>query len=179
LDRKNIDIINYSLFLNGNNLKSFGPIKKKVNKYFYYLNYSSIKHKARLYYVKKNNIFCHIFIISYPSIIKKKLFCKIIKTNDPFIKRWPKNTPFNFEKGPKDYHWLPLKYAIPRFEIFSSIDDNGGVKGTSLIEKGKYKVFSKKRITYANNITFNYKKTFIINIREILNRFYAFLFFKN
>lgn len=181
LNKKKIDLINYSLFLNGNNIKSFKNIRLIEQKRYYHLHYDINLHKKRLEYVKKKKIKCHIFIISLPSIFRKKLFKKVINANDPLIKRWPRETPFNIEKGPKDFHWLPFNYALPKQELFNSIDDNGGLKGASLIEKGAYKAISLKRTTYSSNISLVYKITLFILIREIINKIYSIVLtkFKN
>ena len=178
LEKKKIDLINYSLFLNGNTLKSFKNIKLKKEKRYYYLCYNINLHKKRLEYVKRKKLPCHIFIISLPSIFKKNLFQKVIKAKDPLIKRWPKKTPFNIEKGPKDFHWLPFNYALPKKEIFNSIDDNGGVKGSSLIEKGFYKSSSYNRSTYSSNIGLKHRINLLIFIREFINKIYAILTYK-
>lgn len=79
-----------------------------------------------------------VFIISACSIFKKELFNRIVSADDPVEKRWPKETPFDFEKGPTDIHWLPLRVALPRQELFASIDDDHVHPGSCLISRGLY-----------------------------------------
>ncbi|NQU32110.1 MAG: hypothetical protein HQ521_02650 [Bacteroidetes bacterium] len=58
--------------------------------------------------------------------------------NDPKLRRWPKETPFDFEKNDKDLHWLPIKMAISKDELFACIDDDNGIPGYSLQSRGLY-----------------------------------------
>lgn len=76
-------------------------------------------------------------LISFASIIKKKLFDIIIDDRGS-EQRWPKMTPFDFEKAPTDTKWLPLRRANPKDELFASIDDDLGVVGSSLQSRGLY-----------------------------------------
>lgn len=78
------------------------------------------------------------WIITAISFVKNSLFKKIISTDDPIPPRWPKETPFDFEKEPFDTHWLPLVIGIPREEYFVAIDDDMGCEGYSLISRGLY-----------------------------------------
>lgn len=78
------------------------------------------------------------YIISLPSFFSKKLFFKILKKNDPKFRRWPKETPFDFEKKHHDTHWLPLRMSIPKFELFACLDDDNSVDGYSLQSRGLY-----------------------------------------
>ena len=58
--------------------------------------------------------------------------------NDPILRRWPKETPFDFEKKLKDIHWLPFRMSISKDELFACIDDDNGIKGYSLHSRGLY-----------------------------------------
>lgn len=78
------------------------------------------------------------FLISMPSIFSQRLFKKIVLTDDPRLRRWPKETPFDFEKKGTDFHWLPLRMAISRQELFACIDDDNGVPDYSLQARGLY-----------------------------------------
>jgi len=89
-----------------------------------------------------------VFIIAACSIFKKDLFSRIVLADDPVEKRWPRETPFDFEKGPTDVHWLPLKVALPRQELFASIDDDHVHPGSCLISRGLYPC-REQRQTYA------------------------------
>ena len=85
------------------------------------------------------------YLISCPTIIKRQLFARIILADDPIPRRWPKETPFDFEKAPFDVHWLPLKTALPRQELFASIDDDLGFTGYCLQSRGLYPVREKRK----------------------------------
>jgi len=89
-----------------------------------------------------------VFIIAACAIFKNELFRKIVLRDDPLPKRWPKETPFDFEKGPLDVHWLPLKVALMKKELFASIDDDHVHPGSSLISRGLYP-FREQRQSYA------------------------------
>ena len=78
------------------------------------------------------------YIISAASICKLSLFSKIVLSDDPIPRRWPIETPFDFEKAPNDTHWLPIKVALPRQEVFASIDCDHGCDGYSLQSRGLY-----------------------------------------
>ena len=77
-------------------------------------------------------------MISAVSISKNSFFKKIILSNYPIIKRWPKETPFDFEKRTTDKEFLPFNLSLPNFELFASIDDDAGLKNTSLISRELY-----------------------------------------
>jgi hypothetical protein len=47
-------------------------------------------------------------------------------------------TPFNLERNQYRTELLPLRYAIPRQELFACIDDDNAVPGSSLISQGLY-----------------------------------------
>ena len=66
-----------------------------------------------------------MYIISLLGIFSNSLFKRIITTGPPLFRVYPKKTPLDFEKGGYETEWLPLKYAIPKFELFASIDDGG------------------------------------------------------
>jgi hypothetical protein len=89
------------------------------------------------------------YLIAFPSIQKISLFKKIILAGPPKIgKPWPKETPFDFEKRPTDTQWLPIKVALPKQELFASIDDDGGCEGYCLQARGLYPM-REKRKSYA------------------------------
>jgi len=41
-----------------------------------------------------------------------------------FLRNYTKFLPFSFEKRPDDLQWLPIRYALPKYELFASIDAN-------------------------------------------------------
>ena len=56
------------------------------------------------------------------------------------MRRYPKDTPFDFEKLSNDTWVLPFKIGIPKFEMFSSVDDDNRYYGSSLISRKLYPV---------------------------------------
>lgn len=76
------------------------------------------------------------YLISYISIMSTNLFKRVLFENNRF--RWPKETPFDFEIEPDNIKWLPLRRAVPRYEVFAQIDDDHGVPGSCLISRGAY-----------------------------------------
>ena len=191
--RKNsIDYLVYSWFHNGDNLKSILSIEHKEDNNIIYTNYDRNNHNQRIKLAKKNSLTISSYVISATAVFNKKLFIKLIKKNDPLLKRWNKNTPFDFEKNSNDIHWLPFKYAVSNKEIFAPIDDNHGQLGYSLIDRGLYKERKSRRelieirqknidLTYKVNINHSKIKIFLfytkIYIREFINNFYSKLFF--
>lgn len=127
-----IDIINYThpYIINKNNKKF------KQNNIF----------KYKIIFKKEyKKLFSTKYIISYGSIIKKKLFFKIILDNNYEI--WNKKTPFGFEKNSWQTNWLPLKIGYLKNEIFASIDDDNNPDFKSLQSRGLYPIRIKRRTT--------------------------------
>jgi len=126
--------------LNLNNIKI---IEKKTGKYFY--------------------------TVSAVSISSLFFFKKIINTNYPILKRWPKETPFDFEKRSTDLIFLPFRLAIPRCELFANIDDDHGNDGYSLISRGLYRnTMSREEI---KSIEFNKKNSKFVIIKNLIPSF--------
>jgi hypothetical protein len=55
------------------------------------------------------------------------------------IRKYPKETPFEMEKGPERFDMLPFHIAFPKEELFVCIDDSVNEPGYSLKERGLYK----------------------------------------
>jgi len=102
------------------------------------------------------------YIISLPSIFSFSFFIKLLSDKRPYFRRWPKETPFDFEKKPTDFYVLPIKMAIPKNELFACIDDDNSVEGYSLHSRGLY---SKREL---RSIPINNKKS-------LINLFFSFL----
>lgn len=79
----------------------------------------------------------NFYIISAVSIFKKKNFT-VLMSNRPYLKCWPKHLPFHFEKKVKDCVANVIRYAIPKYEIFSVIDEGVDIPGYSLISRDQY-----------------------------------------
>ncbi len=78
------------------------------------------------------------FIISALGIFDSKLFKKVVSTNHPRLRRWPKDTPFDLEKRVTDTFWLPLRVSLPKIELFAPIDDDLRGYPGSLQTRGLY-----------------------------------------
>lgn len=77
-----------------------------------------------------------VYIISMAGFFSVELFKKIITKGPPLLRGYSKFCPFDFEKGGGETSWLPINYAIPKYELFASIDDGG--EGYSLQSRGLY-----------------------------------------
>lgn len=77
-----------------------------------------------------------VYIISMAGFFSTQLFKKIIANGPPLLRAYSKFCPFDFEKGGGDTEWLPIHYALPKYELFASIDDGG--QGYSLQSRGLY-----------------------------------------
>ena len=186
--QNDVDQFRYTWFHNGFDLKTANLSGFSNGNKIIYDNYNFEKHVKKLEISKKLSIKNDTFIVSLCSIFKTTFFKKILFSNDPIIKRWKKNTPFDFEKCKYDIHWLPFKLAYPKKEFFASIDDNHGEDGYSLVDRGlidknisdmskSYK--KKKNITIQNIFLYPFRILKII-IREIINYTYArIVFLKN
>lgn len=54
------------------------------------------------------------------------------------LRKYSDETPFEIEKDESRTDILPLKYAVPKQELFVCVDDDLGVDGYSLISRGLY-----------------------------------------
>lgn len=165
LNQKQIDIFNYGGY-HSDVKKPYKILKCSETKNLIYLNFDK-KLRQEYYRVIKNKKIKYAtrYIVSSASIIKRKLFKKIIFSNDPPIKRWSKYCPHDFEKAPYDYHFLPLIIASPKKRLF---------KDTDIKRIGSSHYFDGKvyRLKKSYRFIFYIKKPikfFVINIREMLN----------
>ncbi len=76
------------------------------------------------------------YLTTAVSFLDARFFRKVINSNHPWLKRYPRDTPFDFEKKFTDLEFAPVMYAVPKYELFASIDDDFGVEGYSLISRG-------------------------------------------
>lgn len=175
LKKNNLELILYSWFHKKHNLKSIKNLKLKETKNMFYGNYNESIHRKRLLISRNKKLSASTFIVSCLSIFSKKFFFKIIKKNDPIIPRWPKETPFDFEKQEDDTHWLPIKMGFPKQELFAPIDDDHEQKNYSLISRGIYpERLKRKKMLEIKNIQLNKKKIIFFN-----SKLYNYKNFKN
>ena len=146
------------------NYKLFKLLGCKETKYFFYKRFSK---KSRLIFNKfKKKMNINSFIISLPTILNLKTFKKVLLSDHPPLKRWSKYTPFDFEKGPFDYDFLPITTAFPKnIHLFEDIDYDR-VGSSVYLKNGKYML--KKKYLILKIIIFPVKKV-IIFLRETIN----------
>ena len=87
---------------------------------------------------KMSSLFGEFYTVSGMSIMRKNYFIKILSSHKPYLKRFHKDLPFNFEKSVKDNIFPVIWHSIPNHEQFVSIDDNCGEPGYCLISRGLY-----------------------------------------
>lgn len=130
--------LQYTAFHAGDTLKSFDCLPLREFESVIVVNYDRARHRQRQESIAQRKLLCSEFILSATSIMKRAFFERVVMANDPLIKRWPRETPFDFEKTPEDRHWLPIRVAVPKQELFAFIDDDHGRPGNSLISRGLY-----------------------------------------
>ena len=181
----------YSEFFFGEQLESYKKLKTFETNNLVYLNYDLNTHHQRINEIDyskpindkanrvRNKLAASKYIISMPSILKTNLFKKILKNKDLIFKRWPINTPFDFEKRPDDISWLPLKVACVKEEFFATIDDNHGFRGYSLIERKHpivKKILLEKKTLSPNFSQKNDKNNILINIKKYFKEKINYIF---
>ena len=87
---------------------------------------------------KNKDIYGDFCIVSAQSIMKKDFFKKILFSNKPYIKRRPRKTPYDFEKISRDNISNVIMHALPKQELFASIDDDLHHDGYSLMSRKLY-----------------------------------------
>jgi hypothetical protein len=140
MDIVGADILTYTFWNFGDFRKRYNNIEPTIGTEIDYFIHTEENNK----FVQSNKL---SYIISYPSIIKKELYKKIVFDGED-KGGWDPKTPFNFEKQPQDTKWLPLKRALPKYELFASIDDDHGTPGVSLQSRGLYPI-REERKSYA------------------------------
>ena len=78
------------------------------------------------------------YTTSCVSIMNKNFFLKILSSNKPFLKRFHRKLPFDFEKLSSDKVAPVILHSLPNSELFVAIDDDFFQPGYSLISRGLY-----------------------------------------
>ncbi len=132
-----IDYVGYSWFGLGTYKQEFSDLKLHKAECLSFLNYrrkeNDIRQKNSLRITNQYSV-----IISLCGIFSKSYFKKIVFSKRPYLRRWPKEVPFDFEKRHNDTFILPVKMGILHNELFASIDDDNAIKGSSLISRNLY-----------------------------------------
>ena len=163
----NIDQFVYGA-LGPDNYKIFKILNAKYTKNIFYKRFDKslrIKfNKIR----KDKKLIPNSFIVSLPQVMNLKTFKKVINLNDPPIKRWSRFTPYDFEKGAYDYHFLPSTIAFPiKNNLFIDIDYSR--EGSSIyLKNGKYILKKKYYFSYILKYPI---KLVVIFLRETINYF--------
>ncbi len=134
----------YSFYVNGVYHENMFKGVKKYDSKCKYIEYADLTKEIN----NKHRCLHNYYLISLAGIFSHELFSKLI--NNPDFRSSPKEKPHDFEKDKNDQKWLPIRYAIPKFELFASIDDTRGVEGYSLQERGLYQTRIVRNDLYDN-----------------------------
>ena len=126
------DFIPISFFQNYNFIKPLLPLDK--HKSGETMNYWNIT-KSEWQNTQKINKF---YLLSFVGIYEISLLRHCLKSEKPYIKRFSVNSPYHFEKREIEDSVFPIKFGLPKKEIYCCIDDDHGFPGSSLISKGLY-----------------------------------------
>ena len=163
------DILTYTYWALGKYLDRYISIHKNDSQNLTWFDHNLTANEM----IKNQKNKIKSYIIGYPSIIKFSLFNKLIEDNG---KSGPYSnmTPFNFEKEPDKLEWLPIRRAIPKYELFAPIDDDHGYPGTCLQARGLYPVRC-KRHSYAIDKTPKLIRIFV-KLNEKFRKVFLFIF---
>ncbi len=162
------EYMGYSWFGLGTFIAEFDGLSQESLSCMSVVDYDKEAHKIRL----QNSlrvIGTKSAIISLAGIFSKTLFYRLVQDRKFFLRRWPKETPFDFERLWNDTSVLPLKYGVPKFEIFCTIDDDNQVPGSSLISRGLYEERQSREDLLEIRAGAQGKKSFAI-LRKIFRR---------
>ncbi len=132
LKESNTEFMWYSWWLNGHMVECYDQIPKKEMK-----DISTFTLDRKTLPLVRETVVMP-FIIILLGIFSADLFKKVIRRYSLFMRWHSKWTPFEIEKRPDDLAWLPVRYALPKYELFASIDDDIGCEGYSLQSRGLY-----------------------------------------
>ena len=124
------EYLNYSFWCFGKPMKEYSVLKKYERDNIYTFLFDKEAHRKVSQY--------RPYIVSLLGIFSQEFFKKIINKEPGFLRQWSKFTPLDFEKRYHQTEWLPVKYAIPKYELFASIDDDLGCEGYSLQSRDIY-----------------------------------------
>jgi len=134
MEKFKVDQLIYSFFTNEMKERyAILPIYKKGK----FITVTKIDYDACLKI--RNKLKKDFYIISLLSIMRSEYFVKVINSSKPYLKRWPRHLPFDFEKKSNDRVFSLIWHALPNKELFVSIDDDRDQDGYSLISRGIYK----------------------------------------
>lgn len=176
------EYLTYTFFYEGDNARSFRILPSEAGDAIGVVKYGRSEHKRRLEHIRNTGIVTTTFVLGAPAIFKRALFESVLVTRDQLVRRNPKETPFDFEKNPRDVHWLPIRVGFTKREFFAPIDDDHGRPNHCLISRGLYpdrvtrNSILEIRESHLNRTSFFYGRMFGY-YREIVNRLYVRLVF--
>lgn len=132
-----IEYLGYSWFGLGGFMREFDQISAEESETLIGIDYGKEVNELR----QQNSLRVigeKSYIISACGIFSKALFERILMSTRPLLRRWPKETPFDFEKRWDDEYILPIRYGVPKFEVFAAIDDDNKNPGSSLFARNLY-----------------------------------------
>lgn len=109
-----------------------------------------------------------VYPLNLIGVYKKELILRLLRRIRPLYKEFSIQTPYNFERNPRESWYLPIRWAYPQGEIFACIDDDHGIQGYSLISRGEYDSNVKRVVEHHNiksntsSIKFNRIKKFLL-----------------
>lgn len=134
--KNSCDYMSYSFWGFGSHVREFSGVTARVScEYFDIIDYGKSENEIRqktaaeIYGTKAYIVgLCGLFSYEF---FHSNLFNKRILP----LRRWPKATPFDFERSPADLWILPFRIAVPKLEISCSLDDDNQVAGSSLVSR--------------------------------------------
>ena len=133
MQKYKVDHLQYSFLYDEIRRRWSIPSRYKLGKYIKILN---LNHEAC--YKIRAKLKKDFYTISAVQIFEKKFFLKVLFSNKPYFKRWPRHLPFDFEKKSLDKISSSSIFGIPHKELFAAIDDDHENYGYSLISRKKY-----------------------------------------
>ena len=127
------EIMTYSFWENGRHRERYKNVELISSNTIDYFDHTTQQNKK-----VQSAAYGESYIISLVSVVTRDLLKKILQNPDDDNLRWSPMTPFGFEKLPYNEAWLPIRRAVPRVELFASIDDDLHSVGSSLIARGLY-----------------------------------------
>ena len=91
---------------------------------------------------------------------------KVLVSNRPLLKKFSKESPFNFEQPPSQYWFLPIRWGYPKVELFACVDDDHSIPGYSLNSRLN-RTESQRRVIEHHDVYRN-KKTKILKFIDVL-----------
>lgn len=171
-----IDILHYSFFTE-ENINFYSAFKYEYQGD----NLNSWRFDKHLNKYCSKNKLNYKYSVPMMSIMRKDFFTKVLTCPRPYLKRWPISCPFDFEKKIRDKVTESYSLALPKSELFASIDDDHWNRNYSLISRGLYP----NRISRENIKQIEYNSnSFLRKIKKIIpkkllfisQKIYKFLF---